>query len=57
MLPKSKVPECYCHPSQVGQYNSLPVALPAPFASDFSACLGGSLPALMAGDLNAKHVD
>ena len=27
------------------------------FASDLSACLGGSLPTLMAGDLNAKNVD
>ena len=26
-------------------------------ASDLSACLGGSLPVLMAGDLNAKHVE
>lgn len=27
------------------------------FASDLSACLGGSLPTLMADDLNSKHVD
>jgi hypothetical protein len=26
-------------------------------ASDLSACLGGGLPVLMAGDLNAKHVE
>ena len=26
-------------------------------ASDLSACIGGSLPVLMAGDLNAKHVE
>ena len=26
-------------------------------ASDLSACLGGDLPLLMAGDLNAKHVE
>jgi len=26
-------------------------------ASDLSACFGGSLPVLMAGDLNAKHVE
>jgi hypothetical protein len=26
-------------------------------ASDLSACIGGGLPVLMAGDLNAKHVE
>jgi endonuclease/exonuclease/phosphatase (EEP) superfamily protein YafD len=26
-------------------------------ASDLSACFGGGLPVLMAGDLNAKHVE
>jgi exonuclease III len=26
-------------------------------ASDLSACLGGGLPVLMAGDMNAKHVE
>jgi hypothetical protein len=25
--------------------------------ADLSACLSGGLPVLMAGDLNAKHVD
>ena len=28
-----------------------------PNRSDLSACLGGGLPVLMAGDLNAKHVE
>jgi hypothetical protein len=32
----------------------LPFALPAP---NLPACLSGGLPVLMAGDLNAKHVD
>jgi hypothetical protein len=27
------------------------------FGSDLTACIGGVLPVLLAGDLNAKHVD
>jgi hypothetical protein len=27
------------------------------FGADLTACIGGGLPVLMAGDLNAKHVD
>jgi len=57
MRPKSKVPVFDCYRGKVGQYNGLTVAFLAPFPSDLPACLGGSLPLLVAGDWNAKHMD
>jgi len=53
----------YYHSSRIGRQTDenscgLPLAIPPPLiGADLTACLGGGLPVLMAGDLNAKHVE
>jgi hypothetical protein len=51
----------YCHSSHIGQQTGEnPVYLSSSrllIEADLSACFGGGLPVLLAGDLNAKHVD
>jgi hypothetical protein len=43
---------------KTGEYSGgLTVTHPLPFALDLSACLGGGLPVLMSGEMNAKHVE
>jgi hypothetical protein len=60
--PRPTAPGGYRHRGHVGQQTGenpagLPVTLPPLTASNLSAYLGGGLPVLMAGELNAKHVE
>ena len=52
----------YCHSSHIGRQTGenpcgIHLALPPTDRSGSDACFGGGLPVLLAGDLNAKHVD
>jgi hypothetical protein len=60
--PGPTVPGGNRYSGHVGQQTSkdpggIPVTHAPLIVSDLAACLGGVLPVLMAGDLNAKHVD
>jgi hypothetical protein len=53
---------CYCHPGKtVGKPVKILAAYVSPtrplIGEELSACFGGGMPVLIAGDLNAKHVD